>query len=360
MLREIMNSFYTDDLLQRLIILFIMSLLVIYGNNATLVADDIGAMRTTVGAFMTAQFTVMLVLITTSFASFQHRPQTRIHAGFIFVSLLIWIPLYFEDVSIRAKVAVAVVGISFSEITYIITYSPWIKKRLDLEYSTAVDINHEIDRFAAFFIIVLGEFLYSIVVGSPAKIGLNTALIKAIWTLIIAFCLNWIYSIGDGSIDATHPIRRSSVTAFAFFSLHIPLTASLLAGGHICAASTAVELGRGERWLLGGGLGVGLICLWVLGMLYKTKDFGNLIMPRYFRLVMRLAVGVVFVLLPLATELDDLQFLSIYMALFVFVVVWETIGGLLKGAKLWQPWEGRNMPPPDDGLVGRGEKFEVQ
>ena len=58
-----------------------MALLVIYGNNATLVAEDIGAMRTTVGAFMAARFTVMCVYIISSFASFQHRPQARLMAG---------------------------------------------------------------------------------------------------------------------------------------------------------------------------------------------------------------------------------------------------------------------------------------
>src|SRR5205085_10636942 len=124
----------------------------------------------------------MLVLLTSSFASFQHRPQARLMAGLIFVSLLTWIPLYFETISIRAKIAVAVVGIIFEEAAWIFAYGPWIKKKLSLEYSTAVDISHEIDRFAAFFIIVLGEYLYSIIVGNPAAIGLNTGLLKALWT----------------------------------------------------------------------------------------------------------------------------------------------------------------------------------
>jgi len=105
-------------------------------------------MRTTVGAFMAARLTVMCVYIIASFASFQHRPQVRLMAGLIFISLLIWIPLYFEIVSIRAKIAVAVVGIVFEEASWILAYGPWIKKKLSLQYSTAVDITHEIDRFA--------------------------------------------------------------------------------------------------------------------------------------------------------------------------------------------------------------------
>jgi hypothetical protein len=102
-----------------------MALLVIYGNNATLVADDLGAMRTIVGMYIHGGcFTVMLVLVTSSFASFQHRPQARLMAGLIFVSLLTWMPLYFEAVSIRAKIAVAVVGIIFEEAAWIFAYGP--------------------------------------------------------------------------------------------------------------------------------------------------------------------------------------------------------------------------------------------
>ncbi|KIY03929.1 uncharacterized protein Z520_00621 [Fonsecaea multimorphosa CBS 102226] len=350
-LREIMNSYYNDDLVQRGVILWVMALMVLYGNNARLVADDIGAMRTVVGAFMTARLTVAAVYLISSFASFQHRAQARIMAGFIVVGLLIWIPLYFESVSLRAKIAVAVVGIVYHEVTWVITFGTWIKRRLKLEYSTAVDISHEIDRLAAFYIIVLGEYLYSIVVGDPAAIGLNMGLLKAVWTLIIAFCLNWLYVNGDGSLESVHPIRRSVSTAFAFFTLHMPLAASLLVGGHICAVSAGQqELDTGERWLMGGGLGVGMFCLWILAMLFRdgVEDSCELIMPKTARVGMRLVVAVILVLLPLVDleRFDAVQLLSTVMGLIVFVTVWETVGGLRKGSKVYEKWEAARNPMP--------------
>jgi len=69
-----------------------------------------------------------------------------------------------------------------------------------------VDINHEIDRLGAFFIIILGEFLYGIIYGSPAGIGLHQSILKVVWSLVIAFCLNWCYVNGDGSMDFAHPV----------------------------------------------------------------------------------------------------------------------------------------------------------
>ena len=357
-----MNSYYTDDLAQRLVILWVMTLLVLYANNARQIdgfsaveaggegegegplydaAAGLAAMRTTAGAYVVARFSTMCVFLLSSFASHQHRTQARIMSASMVVGLLITIPLFFSTVSLPAKAGVVAVMVIWQEFTWAITLSPWLKRRLKLKYSTAVDIAHEIDRMAAFFIIILGEFVYSVIVGDPAGIGLTKGFGKAAFTLIIAFCLNWLYVSGDGSLQATHPIRRSAWTAFGFFLLHLPLSASFLIGGHICAVSTQLEqFEDGQRWLLGGGLGVGLLSLYVYGMLYQSHDEGSLIMSKYMRISMRLIVAINLICLPLTKErLTAFEFLAIVMALFAWVVIWETIGGLMKGAGLVEPWK---------------------
>lgn len=203
-----------------------------------------------------------------------------------------------------------------------------------------------IDRMAAFFIIILGEFVYSVIVGDPAGTGVTPGFAKAVCTLVIAFCLNWLYVSGDGSLQAKHPIRRSAWTAFAFFLLHLPLSASFLVGGHVCAISTGLhEFEDGQRWLLGGGLGVGMFCLWVYSMLYKTEDENQLLMPKWLRTSARLAVAVILVVLPETHDhLSTVQYMVIVMCLFAFVVLWETVGSLMRGAKVFESWEGRDPP----------------
>lgn len=340
-----MNSYYTDDIVQRLIILWVMALLVLYGNNAPH-AEDPHALQTATGAYMCARFTTASVFLISSFASYQHRTQARIMWGCMLVGLCLCIPLFVETISLRAKAAVVAVIIVYQEFTWAITLSPWLKRRLHLTFSTAVDIAHEIDRMAAFFIIILGEFMYSVVVGNPAGIGLTLGFGKAVCTLVVAFSLNWLYVSGDGSLQATHPIRRSAWTAFGFFLLHLPLSASFLIGGHICAISVSLdEFEDGQRWLLGGGLGVGMLCLWAYGMLYKTEDEGNMVFPKTLRIGMRLIVAIVLAVIPETHDhLTTSQFMAVVACLFAFTLIWETVGGLTKDFHMFESWEGRHPP----------------
>ncbi|KAL2061582.1 hypothetical protein VTL71DRAFT_6959 [Oculimacula yallundae] len=345
-LRELMNSFYTDDLAQRVLILWIMTLLVIYGNNATLVEEDIGALRATVGAYMVGRLSTNTVHLVYSFSSYHHRAQQRLWFVLSTLALCIYIPLYMEDLSFRSKIAVAAVGIAVEESIWIFSYSPAAKKLLNAKYTTAVDIPHEVDRFAAFYIIVLGEFLYQIIVGSPASIGFNLPLLRAVWTLIIAFCLNWLYLHGDGSLDCSHPLRHSVFASFAWVTLHLPMLASLLVAGHVSAHSTKVtEIHEPELWLLCGGLCVGVFCLYIIALLHNSNDPpGTLMLPKHFRLMFRPIIAIIIICLPLSHGLDITSFLSIIMALLAFVVIWENITSLMRGAKFWEKWVDTAYP----------------
>jgi low temperature requirement protein LtrA len=256
-----------------------MAVLVLYGNNATLVDEDIGALRATVGAYWVARMSSNVTHLVYSFASYHHRAQQRLWFCLSTVALLLYIPLFVESISFRGKIAVAAVAIVVEECIWIFCYSPLAKRLTGAKYTTAVDIPHEIDRFGAFYIIVLGEYLYQIIVGSPAAIGFNIGFLRAIWTLIIAFSLNWLYAHNDGAIEGQHPLRHNIFASFAWVTLHLPLTACLLAAGHVSARSSSEdEVHDGELWLLCGGLGAGLIILYVIALLHRSDDDPKLLM----------------------------------------------------------------------------------
>ncbi|BDD54885.1 hypothetical protein MPDQ_008069 [Monascus purpureus] len=351
-LRELMNSFYNDDLLQRVLILWVMALLVVYGNNAVLVEEDLGAMQATVGAYIVARATTNSMHLYYSFSSYHHRAQQRLWFVLSGLALCIYIPLFVDSLSFRSKIAVAAVAVCVEELCWIFCYSPLAKRLLKARYTTAVDIPHEVDRVAAFYIIVLGEFLYQIVVGSPAAVGFNMNLVHAIWTLVIAFCLNWLYLHNDGSLQGVHPLRHDIFAAFSWITLHLPLIASLLAGGHVAAASTKKSsLDTGERWLLCGSLGTGMFCLYGIALLHKSEDPPQLlVLDKQYRIIMRPIVGLIIVLIPFAHRLNLTDFLSIIMSLIVFCLIWENVTSLRCDAKIWEKWE--NTWPPEMSEVG--------
>ncbi|KAK2468116.1 hypothetical protein H9L39_20338 [Fusarium oxysporum f. sp. albedinis] len=131
-----------------------------------------------------------------------------------------------------------------------------------------------------------------------------------------------------------------------------------LIGAHVSAASMAIEkFNDAQRWLLSGGLGVGMFCLWVYVMLYGVEGECKLFMGQTVRIGMRLIVAIVLIIIP--EPLNHLvaeEFMFVVMALYAFLLVWETVGGLSKTSKLYEPWMDKNSPPDEDdseGLAGQ-------
>lgn len=121
---------------------------------------------------------------------------------------------------------------------------------------------------------------------------------------------------------------------------------SFLIGGYIAAVSVEVEeLEGGQRWLLGGGLGVGRLCLWIYAMLYRSEDANRLIMPRWLRVEMKLVVAIILVVSPEThNELNATQSVCTVMGLSLWVTLWVTVGGFLKGARVRESWKDRHPP----------------
>lgn len=111
--KENANNYYNDDVLQRLGVLWIMAVLVVYGNNANLVAEDIGALRATVVSYMVLRFSQICFYALYSIASHHHRSQNRAYFILISIGICIWIPLLFESVSVRTKVTITIIGIIY-------------------------------------------------------------------------------------------------------------------------------------------------------------------------------------------------------------------------------------------------------
>jgi hypothetical protein len=176
-------------------------------------------------------------------------------------------------VSQRAAIGLVFAGLAFEYASWNFIYHPIFKRLFRLEYSSALNIEHEVDRHADFFAIAMGEFLYSVISGTPAGVGIDRAAGRAVLCLLVAACLQLFYMIGGGSIDRVHPLRRSANSAFGWFALHIPMVAALTLAGDACTELVREEeVEQGIRWIFCGGVCTGLGCLAVLAALERDKD----------------------------------------------------------------------------------------
>jgi hypothetical protein len=88
-----------------------------------------------------------------------------------------------------------------------------------------------------------------------------------------------------------------------------------------------------------------MFCLWVYGMLYRVHGDEKLLLPKTLRVTMRLVVAIILAVLPETHDhLGAESFMFVVMSLFAFVLGWETVGGLERNAKIFEPWHNRHPP----------------
>lgn len=326
----------------------------VYGNNAPLVDEDIFYLRLCTGLYLAVHANITIISLLYSLSSRRYRAQLRLWAFLVAIASSFWVPLLSDKIPVRTKVALAVSGILFENISWAFSTSPLGAKMLHVQDQPAVYSRHEEERYASIYIMGLAQIVFRLVVGSPV-IGIDFRILLALWTLIIAFGLNWMYVNGDGSLQPRHPLSRSFPVIMQWLLLHNPLLASLLAGGQVAVAGStqladAHTVGLRNHhwdrftvthsWLLCGSLCFSIYLLYLFAQLTGSKEPGDtLIVPKQIRLIMRPIIGFILVMLPLAHDsLGFTKTLSIIVGLIIFCVMWECLTSLQRGWKIWEPW----------------------
>ena len=107
-IRELMNSFWNDDLQQRGLVLFVMVMLIVYGNNAPAVEQNLSegpARATAIGAYLIATGAIASMFLFYSFFVKPWRIQVRAHFLLWIPIVGIWIGAMFADVRQAAVLA---------------------------------------------------------------------------------------------------------------------------------------------------------------------------------------------------------------------------------------------------------------
>ncbi|ODV98188.1 hypothetical protein PACTADRAFT_185383 [Pachysolen tannophilus NRRL Y-2460] len=334
-LKDFMNYYYNDDLTQRLYVLWIMVLLVIYANNSNYVLESHSETAMVVISYMLCRYSSAAAYFFYSFYVMEHKSQIRLYSILIIITTCIWIPVIF--IGIRAKIGLSIAIMFLEQLSFSMSFHPITKNFLKLEYSTALNIEHEVERFGAFYTIAIGEFLYGIVTAHITGSGINDKMWKAILVLIIGYIFMFLYFNGEGSVIAVHALRRNVNTSFAWIFLHIPLIGSLILVAD--ASSELVKLSEiplaknfeqeislyGLSFYFSAGICIALFCLGFIAMMDKPiDDISSKHVPKNFRILPRFPIGIIIMCLSFA-ELKPAKLLGLTTLLLGILFSYEII-----------------------------------
>jgi hypothetical protein len=345
--------FETDDVFQRVSVLFLLACLFGYTTNITHAFEEEGSTYATlIGFYLAARLFMASYLLLISWLIPMVRSVMIYHTLTILIAAALWI----GSIHVSYPNQLALIWIAlFIELTASVGHiflktllssilpkaGVWLDSKF--EFYPAINIEHRTERTNAFVTLVFGYTVVAILYQSITN-GIDAFFGKAILGLIQAFVFNWLYFEVDGSNLSKHAIRRHKASAFAWSVAHLPfIMAFVLAGGalarlvvaHDCPdtgierlTETYLERSEGEipsgiRWFYSAGLGTALLMMGIIALSHVHKDVDGLRLPKKFRLVARGAVAVVLILLPLAEHLNSLELVGVVTALIVFLLVLE-------------------------------------
>ena len=346
----IISWFETDDIFQRVSVLFLLACLFGYTTNIMEAFDATYA--TLIGFYLAARLYMALYLILMAVLVPMIRPILLWHIASTALVAALWI----GSVHLHYPVQLALIFIAMfvdiiGQTSYVFililcekvggTWKDWCDR--SFQFWPAINIEHRTERTNAFVTLVFGYTVVAMLFQSATN-GITAFFGKAVLGLIQAFCFNWIYFEVDGANLHLHAIRRHKITSFLWAIAHLPfISAFVLGGGALSRLVVAhdthgtsledltetyherseEEVPVGVRWFYCAGFGIALACMTVISVSHVHKEIAGVRLRKRFRLAFRLAVSVVLICLPLATNLTSLELVGTVTGLIVLTLVTE-------------------------------------
>ncbi|KAK4448935.1 hypothetical protein QBC34DRAFT_485330 [Podospora aff. communis PSN243] len=192
------------------------------------------------------------------------------------------------------------------------------------EFFPAINIEHKVERTNMFITLVLGYSVVAMIFQNTGAFVLNAFLGKAFLGLTQAFIFNWLYFEVDGSNIRTHAIRWRVEAAFLWQNAHLVFTLSyILAAAAMCklvvitdcpnapfSALTPFYQHRSDDHISTGlrlyyciGLGLALFSMGLISLSHEHRvPLGTCKLPKWLRLTNRFLVCIIFFALPAAGD----------------------------------------------------------
>jgi low temperature requirement protein LtrA len=244
------DRFDTDDVLFRAVMLAAMLAIAALAVQI----PDVAAGRHDAG-FVAAYVTLRSLLVALYLRAWPHAPAARAlivrYAGGYTVSIALWLGSLLVDPPVRYVLWGVGLAIEYA--------MPVLAQRIHARIP--VDPSHVPERFALFTIIVLGESVVAVALGTADQDWRVASAATAALGFVAVACLWWVYF--DRGMAGGLSSRTGSMQIYT--RIHIPLLAALTAVGagvHMLIQEAASgEAQAGAAWALDGGAALYLLCL---------------------------------------------------------------------------------------------------
>ncbi|RMZ86979.1 hypothetical protein DV736_g5790, partial [Chaetothyriales sp. CBS 134916] len=362
---NVINWFDIDDIFQRLSVIFYLVCLFGYTTNVFYMFEEDKPTYTSAIAFYIAQRVFLgSWYLMVAWLVPMIRGTMVLNAMIIAVAVILWIAsIHLHWPKQLALICLGIMVDLFGGVLLIaITrhfrgctkFGRSLKKYF--EFFPAINIEHRVERNNAFVALVFGYSILTILFQSHASFGINAFFGKGILGLLQAFAFNWIYFEIDAYNIHVHAIRRHWLSSLTWITAHLPFimgyvlaaaTLSQLVLAHDCPDANPERLGSNYadlsvegvsdamRWFYCGGLGVSLICMGIISLCHIHKKLDGARLLKRPRLVIRLAVSIIIICLPLAHKLTSLDLISITCALTILILCIDLYGNTCQGQPFW-------------------------
>lgn len=206
-LQEFMGKYHTNDLVERLFVVWIIILATLYGNNAPYLLDSRPPSNVAIVLFLVVL--ASFIVIESAYSVFlpSLRRELALRAAFGAVTLALWIPAMY--VTNPAKDGLVFAAIILEYLMAAIMTTPPVERLLKKERYENLDMDHWVERIQDFYIIILGEGVLSLIKGSPLGHGISDQAGTGVLALVIYYILCAFYFNGDQSRRYVHAVRRN-------------------------------------------------------------------------------------------------------------------------------------------------------
>ena len=206
-LQEFMSTYHTNDLVERLFVIWILILATLYGNNAPYFFDGRESSDVAVSVYLVVLASFLLVETAYSIYIPSLRREIALRVAFAGLAIPLWIPALFATYPARVGLVFAAIVLGFLTAAFLDT--PLAERLLKQDRREKFDADHWVERIQDFFIIILGEGVLSLIKGSPLGRGITDQAGTGVLALIAYYVLSGFYFNGDQSRRYVHAVRRT-------------------------------------------------------------------------------------------------------------------------------------------------------